>query len=82
MVSVAAFQVVCMMAFSFAIAFFAYSVIQWFQGNTVRGWASMVGLVCLLFSFMFLMMVFIGEYLKRIYEDVRRRPIYLARKKN
>ena len=50
------------------------------QGNAVAGWATIT--VCILF-FGGLQMVFlgiIGEYVGRIFEEVKNRPLYLVAK--
>ncbi len=67
--------------FFIAMGFFAYAVVVWTAGATVPGWTSLVGLITLLFSGLFVVLTFLGEYIKRIYEDVRGRPIYIAEKK-
>ncbi|MCK5556800.1 MAG: glycosyltransferase family 2 protein [Candidatus Hydrogenedentes bacterium] len=47
-------------------------------GRTVPGWASIVGLLSLLFGVMFLLIGLQGEYLIRIYERVQHRPGFLV----
>jgi dolichol-phosphate mannosyltransferase len=65
-----------MSLFTAAIGFLVYAVGVWTTGGTAAGWTSLVGLITLLFSGVFVVLAFMGEYIKRIYEDVRGRPIY------
>jgi len=53
------------------------SVISWFAGRTVPGWTTTVMLVSFLFSVQFFMLGVLGEYVGRIYEQVKRRPLYI-----
>ena len=53
------------------------SVISWFAGRTVPGWTTTVMLVSFLFSVQFFMIGVLGEYVGRIYEQVKRRPLYV-----
>lgn len=47
-------------------------------GVTVPGWTTMVVLVAFLFSVQFFMIGVLGEYVGRIYEQVKRRPLYIV----
>jgi polyisoprenyl-phosphate glycosyltransferase len=46
--------------------------------NTVQGWTTTVVLVALLSSVQLLMIGILGEYVGRIYEQVKQRPLYLV----
>ena len=46
--------------------------------NTVQGWTTTVVLVALLASVQLLMIGILGEYVGRIYEQVKQRPLYLV----
>lgn len=59
-----------------SMVFFAYSLVMHWRGATVWGWASLVCLITGLFSCMFATLAIISEYVARIYEDVRARPMY------
>ena len=54
-----------------------YIVFSWFAGNTIQGWASTILLVLLLGAAQMFVLGMIGEYLGRIYLEVKRRPLYL-----
>jgi dolichol-phosphate mannosyltransferase len=44
-----------------------------------RGWASTVAIIMFIGGVQLLMLGVIGEYLSRVYDEVRRRPLYIVR---
>lgn len=46
-------------------------------GDTVRGWASTLVVILLLGGVQLLMIGIVGEYLSRIYDEVKQRPMYV-----
>jgi polyisoprenyl-phosphate glycosyltransferase len=46
-------------------------------GDTVRGWASTLVVILLLGGVQLLMIGVVGEYLSRIYDEVKQRPMYV-----
>jgi dolichol-phosphate mannosyltransferase len=48
-------------------------------GETVRGWASLVCLQVGLSGITFLIMGLVGDYIARIYEEIKGRPLYIVR---
>ncbi len=56
-----------------------YAVIGYFRGQTVQGWASIFVLVSFLGGVQLVVMGMLGEYIGRIHEEVKRRPLYLIR---
>ncbi|CAM4080105.1 glycosyltransferase family 2 protein [Paenibacillus alkaliterrae] len=69
--------------FTLSISSFLYLLVVIFQklvtGNTVAGWASIVA-VNLLFNGIILMLLgIIGEYIGRIYDESKNRPLYIVR---
>ena len=54
-----------------------WSVIEWVIGNTVSGWASTVSIICLFGGLQLLALGIIGEYIGKIYLEVKRRPRYI-----
>jgi dolichol-phosphate mannosyltransferase len=46
--------------------------------DTVQGWTTTVVLVALLSSVQLLMIGILGEYVGRIYEQVKQRPLYVV----
>lgn len=47
-------------------------------GDTVEGWASTVGILSFLFGVLFILLGLVGEYIGRILEQVRRRPLFIV----
>ena len=61
--------------FSIFFAFFAYYKNA--VGETIKGWSSTVFLILFLGSIQLIAIGIIGEYLGRIYEEVKKRPLYI-----
>jgi hypothetical protein len=45
-------------------------------GGTVHGWASMIVIIVMLGGAQLLCLGVIGEYVGRLYKEVKRRPLY------
>jgi len=61
-----------------AVVLGVYVLIGWiFDSRTPRGWASLAGLVLLMSSVQLLSLGIIGEYLGRVFLEVKRRPPFL-----
>ena len=54
-----------------------WSVIAYFVGATVTGWASTVSIICFLGGIQLLSLGIIGEYIGKIYLEVKARPRYI-----
>lgn len=63
-----------------AVLLILYTLFVTAQGTTVKGWSSTVVIILFLGSIQLLAIGIIGEYLGRIYEEVKRRPLYLIDK--
>jgi dolichol-phosphate mannosyltransferase len=50
-----------------------------FTDTTVTGWASTVGLIMFTQGIVLMILGLMGEYIGRIYEEVKGRPIYIVR---
>lgn len=62
-----------------ALLYFVYAVVmKVLLGITVPGWASIVAVVVFLGSAQLICLGIIGEYIGRIYEEVKGRPLYLV----
>ena len=64
------------------ISFLSFCFIIWvcigyFSGNTMSGWASLVSVICLLCGFQLTSIGIIGEYIGKIYMEVKGRPRYI-----
>jgi len=67
-----------MIASAFSIVLTGWAVYQrLIGGDTVRGWASTVVVILLLGGVQLLMIGVVGEYLSRIYDEVKQRPMYV-----
>ena len=67
------------------MAFISFLVIVWaviarFTGNTVAGWTSMVGIMALIGGIQLFCLGIIGEYIGKIYSEVKNRPKYIIEK--
>lgn len=60
-----------------AIGLILYALVRTATGQTVRGWSSTVVIMLFLGSIQLIAIGIIGEYLGRIYEEVKRRPLYI-----
>lgn len=56
-----------------------YTVIQYFNGQTVTGWTSMLLVTLIIGSLMFIFLGVIGVYLAAIYDEVKNRPEYIIK---
>jgi glycosyltransferase involved in cell wall biosynthesis len=53
-----------------------WTILTYFMGGTVHGWASMIVIVVMLGGAQLLCLGIIGEYVGRLYKEVKRRPLY------
>ena len=58
-----------------------YAIYSHFQGSTIQGWTSIFILVAFLGGVQLMVLGMLGEYIGRIHEEVKRRPLYLLRNK-
>ena len=59
-----------------SVAGILWTVLTYFMGGTVHGWASMIVIVVMLGGAQLLCLGVIGEYVGRLYKEVKRRPLY------
>ena len=63
--------------FSFiAMIALAASIVQFISGSVVPGWTSLIAIITIIGAFQLASMSIIGEYLGRVYKEVKRRPHY------
>jgi len=77
---------------SAGFAFFVLAGVQltyvlslWFSGNTERvqpGWSSLMGVMLIASGIIMILLGFIGVYVGYIFQEVKRRPIYLLKGQN
>lgn len=58
-----------------------YSLVSYFFSYTVQGWTSLMGVQSLLSGMILLSVGIVGEYVGKIYEEVKRRPSYIISRK-
>jgi polyisoprenyl-phosphate glycosyltransferase len=61
-----------------ALMLLAYSLMRWFDEGTVPGWTSLMTALCIFSSLQFLLIGIIGEYVGRIFLEMKRRPLFLV----
>lgn len=63
----------------FAVSMLAllYALIVWLMGKTVAGWTTLVGSIWMIGGIQLLCLGVIGEYIGKIYGEVKRRPRYI-----
>jgi glycosyltransferase involved in cell wall biosynthesis len=70
--------------FILAIAQLVYVLILWLTGNTeqvVAGWSSLMGVLLIASGIIMILLGFIGVYVGYIFQEVKRRPVYLLKGK-
>ena len=53
-----------------------WSIVQYLGGNTISGWASTICIVCFISGVQLLSLGVVGEYIGKIYMEVKERPRY------
>lgn len=71
-------SMLCMLA---ALAFSGVSLLKYVMGETIQGWTSLIIVVLLLGSVQLFCMALVGEYLAKVFTEVRQRPRYIIAKK-
>lgn len=61
-----------------SILLLVYIVLRWWAGRTVEGWPSLMAVVTVLGAAQMGALAMIGEYLGRVYVEVKRRPLYIV----
>lgn len=78
--SILPIRFVTIMGFSsaaFSMLFLAYALYQYFMSNTVAGWMTIVFLQAFIGGCILLGIGIVGEYVGKIYEEVKGRPVYV-----
>jgi uncharacterized membrane protein len=68
--------------FIISLAMIAYSVIQYFQGNTISGWSSTICSIWSLCGLILFSIGIVGEYVGKIYLESKQRPRFIVEKKS
>jgi polyisoprenyl-phosphate glycosyltransferase len=67
--------IVFLVGFAYAI----FAIINYFRGDTIPGWTSLLVTVLLLGGIQLLSLGIIGEYLARIFNEAKSRPLYFIK---
>ena len=59
----------------------AWALLKDLNGYTITGWTSMVCIVCFIGSIQLICIGIIGEYIGKIYMEVKQRPRYIISEK-
>lgn len=66
-----------------SFCFIVYTIITYFMGKTVAGWASMTSIICFIGGIQLIGIGVLGEYIGKTYMEVKKRPRYIiSEKKN
>ena len=60
-----------------SFGFIIYTIISYFLGNTVAGWASMTSIICFIGGIQLIGIGVLGEYIGKTYLEVKHRPRYI-----
>jgi glycosyltransferase involved in cell wall biosynthesis len=63
--------------FLFSVAFGVYTLVLQFAGRSVTGFATVILLLLIIGSLLMISLGILGQYLARIYDEVKRRPRYI-----
>ena len=63
-----------------SVAEMVYILVAYFQGSAIRGWASLLFSVWFLGGLLLFSVGVVGEYIGKIYKEVKRRPRYIIEK--
>lgn len=66
-------------AFAIATAVAVYAIVAWLTGSAVRGWTSLTLVVSLFSGVQLLCLGIMGEYLGRMFMELKRRPLFVIR---
>jgi len=63
----------------FALLITIDTLISWFRGQSVSGFPTLIITLLLIGSFIMISLGIIGEYIAKIYDEIKKRPTYLIR---
>lgn len=66
------------MTSALSFAYLIYALIQVFRGETIEGWASLIGVQSFMFGVLFVLLGVIGLYLARMHEALIGRPPFIV----
>ena len=70
-------SLVTVVFFVIAVSLFVYSIVSWLFFDSPQGWASLMAAVAFFGCVQMLMLGIFGEYLGRLYEQTKGRPLFV-----
>jgi len=70
--------------FALAFAQLTYVLVLWITGHTERvlpGWSSLMAILLIASGIIMVLLGFIGVYVGYIFQEVKKRPVYLLKKR-
>lgn len=67
-----------LITFALAVLMATVTIMDWYSGNTIAGWSSIMVTVLFLGAIQLFCIAILGEYLARIYIEVKGRPHYVV----
>lgn len=64
----------------FGMVYTGYTLFRHFTGHTVPGWSTLVILICFFGSSILIALWAIAEYLAKVFEEVKGRPLYIVKR--
>jgi dolichol-phosphate mannosyltransferase len=64
-----------------SLAYLLYVIYRYFMGDTVPGWGSTVSVLLIIGGTQLVFIGLIGEYLSRIFEETKHRPLYVLKQR-
>lgn len=73
-------SVIGLLCLGISVVEMIYIIVAYFNGNTIRGWSSLLFSVWFLGGLLLFSIGVVGEYLGKTYKEVKRRPRYIIEK--
>lgn len=81
--SIVPLQIATTLGFVFSLTAFVYSLyafrLHFFTGRTITGWTSLMVMILFFGGVQLIFLGILGEYIGRIFQEVKRRPLYIVR---
>jgi dolichol-phosphate mannosyltransferase len=71
-----------MMSGGLCLLFVVYAILSWFSGEAALGWSSLMVVVSMMSCLQFIMLGIQGQYLGRLYEQSKGRPLFIIDRVN
>lgn len=65
--------------FLLGIAYSVFAIVRHFQGETIKGWTSTMVTILIIGGYQLLSIGIVGEYIARIFNETKKRPVYFIK---